>query len=52
MVSAQNHHTFRNKLILLLGISVEPVKVTFECRTCGQVFDQTTDPAELAKGTR
>jgi hypothetical protein len=47
MVSAQNHHTFARALILMLGISVEPVKVTFQCRKCWKVFDETTDPKDL-----
>jgi hypothetical protein len=44
MVSAENHYTFLRSLILMLGVSVEPVKVTYQCRKCWQVFDQTTDP--------
>jgi hypothetical protein len=44
MVSAENHYTFLGTCVLMLGISVEPVKVTYQCRKCWQVFDQTTDP--------
>ena len=44
MVSAENHYTFVRSMILMLGISVEPIKVTYQCRTCWKVFDQTTDP--------
>ena len=44
MVSPENHYTFLRSLILMLGISVEPVKVTFQCRQCWKVFDETTDP--------
>ena len=47
MVSPENHYTFLRSLILMLGISVEPVKVTFQCRQCWKVFDETTDPKDL-----
>jgi hypothetical protein len=47
MVSPENHYTFTGKIILMLGISVEPVKVTYQCRKCWQVFDETTDPAVM-----
>lgn len=47
MVSAENHYTFGRSLILMLGISVEPVKVTYQCRKCWKVFDETTDPKDL-----
>jgi len=47
MVSPENHYTFLGSLILMLGISVEPVKVTFQCRQCWKVFDETTDPKDL-----
>jgi hypothetical protein len=48
MVSAENHYTFLRTLILALGISVEPVKVTYQCRQCWKVFDETTDPKDLS----
>jgi hypothetical protein len=44
MVSPENHYTLVGKVILMLGISVEPVKVTYQCRKCWKVFDETTDP--------
>ncbi len=44
MVSPENHYSFFGTLILMLGISVEPKKVTYQCRTCWKVFDETTDP--------
>jgi hypothetical protein len=52
MVSARNHYSFRRQLVVVLGVSVEPNKVSFECRRCGEVFDQSTDKADLVKGTR
>ena len=48
MVSPENHYTFLRTLILALGISVEPVKVTYQCRKCWKVFDETTDPKDLS----
>ena len=44
MVSPDNHYTLVGKMVLMLGISVEPVKVTYQCRECWKVFDETTDP--------
>lgn len=49
MVSPRNHYTFWRHLILMLGVSVEPIRVTFECRKCWQVFDEETDPAVMRK---
>jgi hypothetical protein len=49
MVSPENHYTFWGHIILMLGVSVEPVKVTFQCRTCWTVFDSTTDPAVMRR---
>jgi hypothetical protein len=48
-VSPENHYTFAGSLILMLGISVEPVKVTYQCRKCWKVFDETTDPKDLRR---
>jgi hypothetical protein len=45
MVSAENHYdSIWRYLVLALGVSVEPVRVTFHCRACGEVFDETRDP--------
>jgi hypothetical protein len=44
MVTAENHYTFLRSLILMLGVSVEPVKITYQCRKCWKVFDETSDP--------
>jgi hypothetical protein len=49
MVSADNHYTFGRKIILALGVSVEPIKVTYTCRQCWQTFDETTDPAVMRR---
>jgi hypothetical protein len=50
MVSPENHYTFKQKFILMLGVSVEPVKISFRCRKCWKVFEETTDPADLKRG--
>jgi len=44
MVSPENHYSVFGTIILFLGISVEPVKVTYQCRVCWKVFDETSDP--------
>jgi hypothetical protein len=49
MVSPENHYSWLGTVILLLGISVEPVKVTYTCRKCWKVFDETRDP-EVMRG--
>jgi hypothetical protein len=49
MVSPHNHYTWKAHIVLMLGVSAEPVKVTYECRQCGQVFDETTDKQVMAK---
>jgi hypothetical protein len=36
-------------ILLMCGISVEPIKVEWECRICGDIFDSSTDPTVLAK---
>jgi hypothetical protein len=47
MVSAENHYSLLGRMILMLGISVEPVKVTYQCRRCWKIFDETRDPGVL-----
>ena len=44
MVSAESHYSLVGNAILMLGISVEPVRVTYQCRRCWTVFDETSDP--------
>lgn len=52
------HHPFvvrRNQyskwgwLGLLTGITVRPILVRYECTKCGEIFDETDDPAELER---
>lgn len=49
MVSAENHYTGWRYLVLALGVSVEPVRVTYTCRACGQLFDETRDPKVMQR---
>lgn len=36
-------------LLLMWGISVEPLKVTWRCRLCNTSFDESRDPSVLAR---
>jgi hypothetical protein len=49
MVSPENHYSFVGRVILMLGISVEPVKVTYQCRKCWKIFDESSDPRVMQK---
>jgi hypothetical protein len=49
MVSARNHYSTWGHVVLLLGVSVEPIRVSYECRQCWTVFDETTDPRVLKR---
>jgi hypothetical protein len=49
MVSADGHYTWFRTLLMMLGVSAEPVKISYLCRECWKVFDQTTDPADLRR---
>lgn len=33
--------------VTVIGVTTRPRKVRYRCRTCGEVFDESTDPAVL-----
>lgn len=33
--------------VTVIGVTTRPRKVRFRCRQCGEVFDESTDPAVL-----
>jgi hypothetical protein len=44
MVSPHGDYSFFGWVGLMLGATAEPVRVKFQCRQCGQTFDESTDP--------
>ncbi|HSN99137.1 MAG TPA: hypothetical protein VLS89_12670 [Candidatus Nanopelagicales bacterium] len=48
MVSAEPQYTLGGYLLLLLGVTVKPIKLKFRCRRCDGIFDMTTDPKLIA----
>jgi hypothetical protein len=49
MVSPEVEHTVFGWFCLLMGASARPTRIKYRCRRCDQIFDQTTDPAVLAR---
>lgn len=49
MVSAEPQYTLGGYLLLLLGVTVKPIKLKFRCRRCDSLFDSTTNPKEIAE---
>lgn len=47
MVSAEPEYTIGGWLLLLIGVSVRPIKLKYRCRQCDQVFDTSTDKKAL-----
>jgi hypothetical protein len=43
MVSAEAEHGVLGYLRLIIGGTPVPRRVRFRCRTCGQVFEESTD---------
>ncbi|EYF05664.1 hypothetical protein [Chondromyces apiculatus] len=44
LVSAEPEYTFGGYLLLLLGVTVKPIKLKYRCRQCDTIFETTTDP--------
>ena len=52
MVSRQPKYTFFGLIfVTILGITTEPVSLTFRCRRCQDVFGATTAPEDLRRYT-
>jgi hypothetical protein len=49
LVVRKNKYSRLGMLGLLTGISVKPILARYQCTRCGEIFDETDDPAELAK---
>jgi hypothetical protein len=47
MVSPVGEYTFAGWAMLLVGISVTPTRIRFQCRQCRDVVEETTDPRDL-----
>jgi hypothetical protein len=43
MVTAESDHSPLGYFRLMIGGTPVPRRVRFRCRTCGQVFDESTD---------
>ncbi|AKT42900.1 hypothetical protein [Chondromyces crocatus] len=43
MVSAEPEYTLGGYLLLLLGVTVKPIKLKFRCRQCDTIFETTTN---------
>jgi hypothetical protein len=48
-VIRKNKYTFWGSVGLYTGISVKPIHIRYQCIDCNEIFDETTDPAELNK---
>lgn len=49
LVIRRNKYTFWGNIGLFTGISVKPIHIRYQCVKCNEIFDETTDPAELNK---
>lgn len=49
MVSPEPQYTGLDWVWVILGITTIPFEVRFRCRTCGETFDRTRDPAEMRR---
>ncbi|MCB9728495.1 MAG: hypothetical protein H6746_08460 [Deltaproteobacteria bacterium] len=47
MVVEEPRYSFGGTLALLFGITARPIAVRYQCRKCGQVLEESTDPAVL-----
>ena len=50
-VFPKSQYTFFGWILVLMGISHPPVRVTFSCENCGQSVKTITDPNLLRKHT-
>ena len=46
-VVVERHYSFPGVLPFVAGITATPARVSFRCRSCGEIFAETTDPALL-----
>ncbi len=37
--------------LVTFGITTRPKKIKYQCRKCNEIFDESTDPADLDKNT-
>lgn len=48
LVTAENEYSFFDKiLVMIIGTTCVPIRTQYKCRQCNEIFDETTDPAEL-----
>ena len=48
MVSPKPRYTaFQWFWVTCMGVSMQPLELSYRCRVCGVTFDSTTDPAAL-----
>lgn len=48
MVTPDGKYSGMGWFWVLFGVTTRPVRIEYRCRRCGEVFDETTDPQELA----
>lgn len=47
-VTPENEYSFFDKiLVMIIGTTCVPIRTQYKCRQCNEIFDETTDPAEL-----
>ncbi len=50
MVSRDPEYTVSGSIwVAIFGVSTRPIRLKFRCRRCGEVFEETTDKAMLAR---
>ncbi|MEZ4266783.1 MAG: hypothetical protein R3F39_10425 [Myxococcota bacterium] len=49
MIAEEPRYSFSGTMALLFGITARPVSLRYQCRKCGQVLEESTDPALLTK---
>jgi hypothetical protein len=49
MVSPERKYTrWGTFWVIFMGVTTLPIKVEFRCRVCGDTFDATEDPKDMA----
>lgn len=49
MVSPAADYTFAGWCLILIGISANPISITFVCRRCDGPLERITDPKVIAR---
>ncbi len=48
MIAEEPRYSFAGTMALLFGITAPPISLRYTCRKCGEVLDETSDPALLS----